>query len=133
MQKSHLVHTFFLSPSLYHFLNVYFLYILNIFAWQPFLKALLNLLHYRFCFTFQFFGHEECAILAPSPRIKFTVPALEGKVLTTGLQGRSLFHSSMSILVEHGDLPFSLRADHVPGTKSSKYSLAFHLHNSPTK
>ena len=94
---------------------------------------LLNLLQYCFCFTFQFFGHEECRILAPLPGIEFTPLALEGKVLTTGWQGRSLFHLSISISVEHGDLTCLLRADQVPGTMFSKYSLVFHLHNSPTK
>ena len=32
----------------------------------PFLKSLLNLLQYCFCFMFWFFGHEACGILAPN-------------------------------------------------------------------
>ena len=51
----------------------------------PFLKSLLNLLQYRFCFMFWFFGYEACGILAPRPGIKPALPALEGEVLTTGL------------------------------------------------
>ena len=35
------------------------------------------------CFTFCFFGHEECEILVPWPRIEPASPALEGKVLIT--------------------------------------------------
>ena len=35
------------------------------FFWsRPFLKSWLNLLYYRFCFMFRFFGHEACGILA---------------------------------------------------------------------
>ena len=39
---------------------------------------------------FWFFGREACGILAPWPGIEPTPPALEGKVLTTGLPGKSL-------------------------------------------
>ena len=38
---------------------------------------------------FWFFGREACGILAPRPGIKPALPALEGKVLTTGLPGKS--------------------------------------------
>ena len=38
---------------------------------------------------FWFFGQEACGILAPGPGIKPTPPSLEGKVLTTGLPGKS--------------------------------------------
>ena len=38
---------------------------------------------------FWFFGHEACGILATRPGIEPTPPALEGKVLTTGLPGKS--------------------------------------------
>ena len=44
-----------------------------------FLKSLLNLLLYCFCFMFWFFGHEACGILAPRPRIEPTASALEGE------------------------------------------------------
>ena len=39
---------------------------------------------------FWFFGHEAYEILAPQPGIEPALPALEGKVLTTGLPGKSL-------------------------------------------
>ena len=39
-----------------------------------------------FVSCFSFFGHEACGILAPQPRMEATPCALEGKVLTTGLQ-----------------------------------------------
>ena len=39
---------------------------------------------------FCFFGCEACGILAPQPGIEPTPPALEGEVLTTGPQGKSL-------------------------------------------
>ena len=35
-------------------------------------------------FMFGIFGHKACGILAPQPGIKSTLPALEGKLLTTG-------------------------------------------------
>ena len=38
---------------------------------------------------FFFFEHKACGILAPRLGIKSTPPALEGKVLTTGLPGKS--------------------------------------------
>ena len=38
----------------------------------PFLKSLLNLLQYFFCFLFWFFGPEACGILSPWPEIKPT-------------------------------------------------------------
>ena len=36
-----------------------------------------------------FSGHEACGILAPWPGIETVPPALEGKVLTTRLPGKS--------------------------------------------
>ena len=38
---------------------------------------------------FWFFGHKACGILAPQPGIRSAPLALEGKVLTTGLPGKS--------------------------------------------
>ena len=38
---------------------------------------------------FWFFGHKACEILAPQPGFESTPPALEGKILTTGLPGKS--------------------------------------------
>ena len=49
----------------------------------PFLKSLLNLLQYCFCFMFWFFGREACGILTSRPGIEPAPPALEGRVLTT--------------------------------------------------
>ena len=43
-----------------------------------FLKSLLNLLQYCFCFMFWFFGCDACGILAPRPGIEPAPPALEG-------------------------------------------------------
>ena len=53
------------------------------------LKSLLNLLQYCFCFMFWLFGQEARGILAPPPGIDPALPALEGKVLTTGPPGKS--------------------------------------------
>ena len=53
---------------------------------------LLNLLHYYFCVIFCFFGCEVCGILVPWSGIEPTPPTLEGKVLTTGLLGKSLLY-----------------------------------------
>ena len=57
-----------------------------------FLKSLLNLSQYCFCFMGLFFGPEACGILAPQPGIQPTPvpPILERKVLTTGPPGKSL-------------------------------------------
>ena len=57
-----------------------------------FFKSLLNLLQYclYFDFFFFFFGCDACGISVPQPGIKPTPPALEGKVLTAGLPGKSL-------------------------------------------
>ena len=63
------------------------------FFFNFFLKSLLNLLQYCFCFMSWFFGHETCGILAPRPGIEPTPPALEGEVLTTGLPGKSHLHN----------------------------------------
>ena len=54
-----------------------------------FLKSLLNLLQYCFCFLFWFFGRKACGILAPRPGIEPSPPPLEGEVLTAGPPGKS--------------------------------------------
>ena len=59
-----------------------------IFGCRPFLKFLLNLLQYCFCFLFFFFGHEAQGILDSHPGVEPALPALEGEVLTTGLPGK---------------------------------------------
>ena len=41
-------------------------------------------------FMFWFFRHEACGILTPQPGIEPAPSALEGKVLTPGLPGKSL-------------------------------------------
>ena len=56
----------------------------------PFLKSLLNLLQYCFCFMFCFFPPQACVILAPQSGIKPATSALEGEVLTTGPPRKSL-------------------------------------------
>ena len=52
---------------------------------------------------FWFCGHETCGILALQPGIEPTAPALEGKILTTGLLGKSiilfLFLFLMAIII----------------------------------
>ena len=58
----------------------------------PFLKSLLSLLQYCFCFLCSvfFFGWEACRILAPPTGIEPAPAALEGKVLKTGPPGKTL-------------------------------------------
>ena len=63
---------------------------LSFFRCEPFLKTLLTLLQYCLCFLFWFFGYEACGILPPQSVIEPVPPTLEGKVLTTGLSGKSL-------------------------------------------
>ena len=57
--------------------------------WGIFLKSLLNLLQYCFCFMFWFYGQEACGILAAQPGTEPLPSALESKVLTTGPPGKS--------------------------------------------
>ena len=58
--------------------SVQLLFFLRLFSHGPFLKSLLNLFPYCFCFMFWFFGYESCGTLALWPGIKPTPPALEG-------------------------------------------------------
>ena len=53
---------------------------------------LLNLLQYCFCFVFWFFDCEACGSIVPPPGFESAPPTLEGKVLTTGQQGKSITH-----------------------------------------
>ena len=53
-----------------------------------FLKSLLHLFQYCFCFVF--FGCKARGILAPQPGIETVLPALEGETLMTGPPGNSL-------------------------------------------
>ena len=57
----------------------------NLFWCGPFLKSLLNLLQYCFCFIFWHFDQEAYVILAPWPGIEPAPSALEGKVLSVRL------------------------------------------------
>ena len=52
-------------------------------------KAFIEFVTYCFCFMFWVFHQEACGILAPLTGIESTPSALEGKVLTTGLSGKS--------------------------------------------
>ena len=63
----------------------------------PFLKSLLNLLQYCFCFLFWFFCPMTCGILAPRPGSEPIPPALEGEVLTPGPPGKSWGLSSFAL------------------------------------
>ena len=67
-----------------------FFFFLRFFWCGLFLKSLLNLLQYAFCFMFWFFGRKACGILAPRSGIGPAPTALEGEVLTTGPPGKSL-------------------------------------------
>ena len=49
-------------------------------------------------YGFWFLGPKAYGILAPQPGIKPTPPALEGKVLTTGLPGKSQGSSLLFLL-----------------------------------
>ena len=75
------------SFSTKHWASFFFLEIF--FLCGPFLKSLLNLLQYCFCFMFCFFGREADGILAPRPGIEPAPLALEGEVLTAGPPGKS--------------------------------------------
>lgn len=54
-----------------------------------FLKSLLDLLPYCFCFRFWCFGQEACGILTSQGEIEPPCPALEGEILTAGPSGKS--------------------------------------------
>ena len=49
------------------------------------------MLQYCFCFTFRFFGHEACGILAAWPDIEPTPPTMEHEVLIARLPEKSLY------------------------------------------
>ena len=73
-----------------HFKFFVLINFLRLFLYGPFLKSLLNLLQYCFCFMFLLFGFQACVVLVPQPGIKPTPSALEGEVLTTRPPGKSL-------------------------------------------
>ena len=66
-----------------------FFYFLKVFLMWTILESLSNLLQYCFCFMFWCFGFEACGILAPWIGTEPLSPASKGKVLTTGLSGKS--------------------------------------------
>ena len=61
-----------LNELTYLLLWPYFL--LLFFKCRPFLRSLLNLLQY--CFCFMFFGYEACGILAPRPGVEPCAPCI---------------------------------------------------------
>ena len=71
--------------------NFFLAYFFKKFLCGPFLKSLLSLLKYCFCFIFWFLGYESGRTLSPRSGIKPTPLALEGEVLTTGPPGKFLF------------------------------------------
>ena len=73
--------------SQYTLVRFYSVFILRM---SLFLKSLLNLLPYCFCFMLWLFGRKTCGILAPQPGIELKRPALEDEVLTIGPAGKSL-------------------------------------------
>ena len=91
--------TFFLlsfSFTLLFYLSLSFFFFF--WMWTIF-KVLIEFVTILFLFYIWFFGHEACGLLVPWPGIKPAHPALEGEILTTGLQGHpstSLFLSSFS-------------------------------------
>ena len=73
-----------------------------------------------YCFTFCFFGHETCEILAPQPEMEPTSPAWEGEALTTGPPGKSLnsllsqilfFFGSFELLILYWGIAFQQCCD----------------------
>ena len=69
------VHLLELSPC------SFFFFFLRFFWCGPFLKSLLNLLQYGFCFMFWFFGHEACGVLVPPLGIEHCTSCIERRSL----------------------------------------------------
>ena len=65
----------------------------------------MNFLQCCFRLMFWVFGHEACGFLAAPPGVEPAPFALEGKVLTTGLPGKSLFNPAQSSLSSHARFP----------------------------
>ena len=57
-------------------------------------KVFIEFVTVFYLFYILVFGYEACGILVPSPGIEPAPPALEGKVATTGLPGKSLLQYS---------------------------------------
>ena len=89
----------------------------HFFMWaifKVFIKFVTILLLF-YCFTFCFFGHKTCEILAPQPEMEPTSPAWEGEALTTGPPGKSLnsvlsqilfFFGSFELLILYWGIAF---------------------------
>ena len=79
-----------MCPAVTHCVSVCVFCFVKIFFFLcgPFLKSLLNLLQYCFCFPFRFPGQEAHGILVPRQGIEPAPPALKGGVSTTGPPGR---------------------------------------------
>ena len=61
-------------------------------TWTIF-KVFIEFLTILLLFYVLVYGPEACGILTPQPRIELSFPALEGRVLTTGPPGKSLYLS----------------------------------------
>ena len=84
---SNFTHSLSTYPLYCLFFFFFFRFFLNV---EHFLKSLLNLLQYCFCFLFWFFGQEACGILGPWQGIKLALLDLGREVLTAGPPGTSL-------------------------------------------
>ena len=73
-----------------HNFKIFFFFLMWI-IFKVFTEFVTTLLLFHVLF---WFDCEACGTLAPQPRIKPVPPALEGKVLTTGLSGKSQDHNS---------------------------------------
>ena len=67
------------------------------FLHTPFLKSLLNLLQYCFCFTFWFIDQVACESLAPRPKIEPTPPHWKEKSQPLGRQGSLCYFQKPSV------------------------------------
>ena len=96
-------------------------FFLRFFGCGPFLKSLLNLLQYCFCFMF---GREAGGDLSSLTRDWTPTPALEGEVLTTGLPGKSLLLWKRLNILKTKE--FSITNSHIP---SFHFSTSIHGHS----
>ena len=81
-----------LAAGLFTYQHQKSLFFLRFLKCEPFLKSLLNLLRYCYCFffcVFLFSGQEVCGILTPWPGIEPALPALENEVSATGSPWKS--------------------------------------------
>ena len=83
----HIVQTFTLGGTLYFKKNWFFFCCFFFFFCGPFLKSALNLWRCCSCFMCWLFWPQGMCDLGPWPGMETTLPALEGRILTTGHQG----------------------------------------------